>query len=94
MNEAQKTILTQRISEILYYIWDPIGVNGFVETRAEYDSYVPEVRNLLLDHASEKDIARHLYDIEIAQMEVRGSLEGCRSVAVLLRDLVDFVNRP
>ncbi len=35
--------LTSRISEVLHYTWDPIGVRGDPHARDEYDSYVPDV---------------------------------------------------
>ena len=31
------------VSEVLFYVWDPIGVNGMPSCRDEYDNYVPIV---------------------------------------------------
>ena len=33
--------------EILYYIWDPIGVSGDPGTRDEYGSYLPKIYGLI-----------------------------------------------
>lgn len=35
--------LERRVDEVLFYIWDPIGVNSYVSARAEYRSYIPQV---------------------------------------------------
>jgi glucokinase len=57
------------ISELLYYWWDPIGVNDEPAcNRGEYDSYVPGVIRLLNDGASAQAVADHLLNIETASM--------------------------
>lgn len=35
--------LCLRINEVLYYVWDPIGVADTPRARDEYDSYVLQV---------------------------------------------------
>ncbi|GGX39950.1 hypothetical protein [Saccharospirillum salsuginis] len=35
--------LERRVDEVLFYKWDPVGVNHYVSARAEYRSYVPAV---------------------------------------------------
>lgn len=39
--------LSRRVDEVLYYIWDPIGVSEEPFARAEYESYVPKVLELV-----------------------------------------------
>ena len=57
------------VSELLYYWWDPIGVNDQPAcNREEYDSYVPGVMRLLNDGASAQAVADHLLKIEMDSM--------------------------
>ena len=60
--------LRQRCEEVLYYVWDPIGVHLIPQTFHEYSSYVPEVLLLLKSGADAAAIAIHLSAIEIEQM--------------------------
>jgi len=57
-------ILAQRVSEILYYVWDPLGVVPAPQARDEYDAYVPQVVSMLQQWKSKEEIARHLHRIE------------------------------
>ncbi len=57
-----------RADEILHYIWDPIGVSGVAEARDEYDSYIPQIVQMLFDGKGVDAIAQHLYSIEGNQM--------------------------
>ena len=43
MERISKNELKKRVDEVLFYAWDPIGVNDHVEARAEYRSYVSAV---------------------------------------------------
>jgi hypothetical protein len=45
-----------RVSEILFYVWDPIGVNGIPACRDEYENYVPIVSAYLLHNFSEAGV--------------------------------------
>ena len=49
-NEAA---LYKRCDEVLHYVLDPIGVSGSVETRDEYDAYVPPIFALVNENASQ-----------------------------------------
>ena len=44
--------------------WNPIGISGEPEARSEYDAYVGGVYRLLASGAPDRDIARHLRDVE------------------------------
>ena len=61
---AEFDLLPRRVSEILYYIWDPIGIAPAPQARDEYDSYVSQIAGMLRQGKSKEDIARHLYRIE------------------------------
>ena len=52
--------LLRRIGEVLHYVWDPIGVAGVPQARDEYESYVPQVFQLLKGTADGKDVADYL----------------------------------
>jgi hypothetical protein len=62
LNESEIELL-RRIDEILYYVWDPIGVSRAPATRDEYESYVPHVFKLLLGNSSAESISNHLDSI-------------------------------
>lgn len=60
--------LTRRVSEILHYVWDPIGVSGIAQARDEYDDYVPQVVKLILEERTQEVIAHYLYQVEGERM--------------------------
>lgn len=45
---------------MLHYRWDPIGVAGVPQARDEYESYVPQVFQLLKGTVDGKDVADYL----------------------------------
>jgi hypothetical protein len=53
--EVQSEMET-RVSEILFYVWDPIGVNGMTSCRDEYEHYVPIISAYLLNNFSEAGV--------------------------------------
>ena len=55
--------LWKAIDEVLFYNWDPIGVNNCPPARDEYHSYIPQIFKLLKsDNVNEKIISEHLQD--------------------------------
>ena len=62
----------QEINRILLREWDPIGVQESARAREEYESYAPSVHRMLLDGASEEEIAGHLQSIEVERMGLTG----------------------
>lgn len=58
------------LRQILYWCWDPIGVNdAFPLTEDEYDRHVATVFGLAKRGASPEKVAGHLSSIEHEQME-------------------------
>jgi hypothetical protein len=51
--EKMQSELEQRVSEVLFYVWDPIGVNGMPACRSEYDDYVPIITVYLMHDIAE-----------------------------------------
>ena len=50
------------VSEILHYMWDPIGVDVIPPARDEYDRYTYEILKMLENPlTSIEDIANYLY---------------------------------
>ena len=48
-------LLRQYIDELLFYVWDPIGLNDVPEARDEYAGYVDHIFSLLMrDDAEDK----------------------------------------
>jgi hypothetical protein len=42
-----ETALLRAVDEVLYYVWDPIGINDEPLARSEYYDYVPRVFEIL-----------------------------------------------
>jgi hypothetical protein len=47
--------LAHDVDEILYWVWDPIGVNGTSYARGEYTGYVGRVVSLLVSDVPEDE---------------------------------------
>jgi hypothetical protein len=45
----KKAALYDRIDEILWFDWDPIGCNEYEAARDEYHSYLPQVFSLAIE---------------------------------------------
>jgi hypothetical protein len=55
----------EQLAEILYWVWDPIGVNDvFPMTRGEYDNYVDQVFRCLDGPNAASEIEELLHKIE------------------------------
>lgn len=47
MRSFNKGELQRRVDEVLFYVWDPIGVSDEPFARGEYESYVPGIATLV-----------------------------------------------
>ena len=83
---APNGILYEKIDEILWLEWDPIGVNEF-EVRDEYQSYTPAIYSLKKSGASIDIIADALHKIETNRMGLGGDIERCRKVAEKIQNI-------
>jgi hypothetical protein len=72
--------IQESIREILFYDWDPIGIND-CGPDDEYDSYVGGIYRLLASGADEYKIIERLYQIETNSMGLNGNREYLKSVA-------------
>jgi hypothetical protein len=76
--------LARRVDEILYYVWDPLGVADEPCARAEYDDYVPRVLELLLSQNDPAPISAYLADILKTRMGLPPNIPLCDQTASLL----------
>jgi len=67
MERITKKELERRVDEVLFYRWDPVGVEHHVMARAEYRSYVPSVL-AAVNTGDLANIVSVLIDIETNQM--------------------------
>lgn len=77
--------LNQRIDEVLYYIWDPIGVSEEPCARAEYSSYTMTILKYVLKEDITQ-IANQLSKIETNSMGLTTDKERNLKIAQRLLD--------
>ena len=77
---VEQQLLYQKIGEILWFEWDPIGVNYLDTARDEYESYVPTIFGLKVKGADSETIAVTLFEMESKTMCLKGNMERCRSI--------------
>ena len=78
--------LYQATDEVLYYVWDPIGVASHPQARDEYHGYLPKVFEMLQDGSELKGIAEYLTQITVERMGLSPRPEHDLSVAILLAE--------
>lgn len=70
MDKAQFHKLEAQVSEILWEVWDPIGLNSDLAQRDEYEDYVADVVGMLIRGLPEAKLADCLHRIAIEQIGV------------------------
>jgi len=93
MEQSDLKELRQRVDEVLYYLWDPIGINEDPFTRGEYRMYVDRVLSLLVSGSSDRQIADHLCALERQRMELTPNREQTLNVAKKLVEHAEAVER-
>lgn len=76
--------LGRRVSEVLFYVWDPIGVSPEPYARGEYDSYAPQVLELLIMNETPGPIAELLHTIMTVNMALASNKDRCFETAEVL----------
>ncbi|HJX33831.1 MAG TPA: hypothetical protein VJ373_01515 [Desulfatiglandales bacterium] len=84
MRQFDNDELRRRVDEVLFYVWDPIGVSDEPCARAEYESYVPVILKLVEENRSIKTISDHLATIVRVNMGLSPSKERCDNTAEIL----------
>lgn len=62
-SEPWEIELYRAVDEILFYVWDPIGVSHNPEARDEYQSYLPQVFGLLVKGSAEAELLSYLKSV-------------------------------
>ena len=73
--------LYEKVDELLWTEWDPIGVSDIPEARDEYYGYLPTIFKLAMDGADEYKISKHLLEFERSSMGISGNEVNCKRVA-------------
>jgi hypothetical protein len=76
--------LRRRIDEVLYYVWDPIGVAHEPYARGEYKGYVQKVLELVEQNDDIEPISLHLANIVKNRMGLSPDKKQCDYTAGLL----------
>ena len=76
--------LRRRVDEVLFYMWDPIGVAHEPCTRSEYENYVPKICQLVEQNDNIAPISRYLANIVKDQMGLSPNMKHCDFTAELL----------
>jgi hypothetical protein len=74
----------RRVDEVLFYVWDPIGVSDQPFARGEYESYVPSIVSLVEKTENIQLIAEHLESIVKDYMEFSPDRARCVYTAEIL----------
>ena len=78
--------LYRRVDEVLYYLWDPIGVATSPAARDEYQMYLPTVFTMLHEGMDASPIAVYLDGVVTDRMGLDANPEHSKRVAELLLD--------
>lgn len=81
---AEDMALYRAVDEVLYYVWDPIGVSGVPQARDEYHAYLPHVFALVRDGSDANEIAQYLSRVISDRIELNMHSKHNLEVANLL----------
>jgi hypothetical protein len=84
MRQFDNNELSKRVDEVLFYVWDPIGVQPEPNARGEYWGYVGEIRKLVAENDHIAPISSHLAAIAKNKMGLSPNRKHCDEVAELL----------
>ncbi|WP_454739445.1 hypothetical protein [Cupriavidus necator] len=79
-------VLYRRVDEVLYYVWDPIGVAHSPAARDEYQAYLLKVFAMLQEGADAPSVAAYLDAVATDRMGLHEKGEHSTRVAELLLD--------
>ena len=90
LNQKEKELYRQT-DEILFYLWDPIGVKETPQARDEYHSYLPRVFARLIEEARDHEIASYLVEVERSSMGLTPNKERALEVANILIETKEWL---
>ena len=73
--------LVEYVRRALLHDWDPIGVQSYSGASDEYDSYVPDVCELLVRKATLDEVLAYLWSLETQHMGLRGDRQRTETFA-------------
>lgn len=76
MKTAGDFFLYKKINDILWFDWDPIGVNDLAPSD-EYQLYVPEIFTLVRSKADRLEIAKRLHKLQNELMGIPITINNC-----------------
>lgn len=88
MKEHEKQ-LYRATDEILFYLWDPIGVSDTPAARDEFQCYLPKVFKLLVSDAKNHEIASYLNKVESSSMGLGANKPHATHIANMLIEAKD-----
>ena len=86
MTALQKALFN-KIDEILWKEWDPIGINDNENIRDEYQTYTPQLFRLKTEGANTTQISEYLYQLETISMGLAGDRQRCEIIARKIAEL-------
>jgi hypothetical protein len=86
MRKFKPDELERRIDEVLFYIWDPIGVSPDPNARSEYSSYARKILEMLKEGRDAFKISSYLCELESGMMSIPADEGRAQTVAKLLLD--------
>ena len=84
MRKSDNRELQRRVDEVLYYVWDPIGVSDEPYARTEYESYVLKVLQLVEENDDIRPVSTHLAKIVRNEMGLSPDRKQCDYTAEIL----------
>lgn len=85
-------IIYDRVDEILFYLWDPIGVNDAPQARDEYRSYLGPVFSKLIHNSTKSDIVDYLVMIESENMDLSPDKKHATNIVNILFEMKEMVD--
>lgn len=86
MKSSKREELERRIDEVLFYLWDPIGVCPNPRTRDEYRSYVRTISDMLNEGRDAFKIFSYLCELESGMLGIPANEGRAMTVATVLLD--------
>ena len=87
----ERNELYKRTDEVLFYLWNPIGVKDAPEARDEYLSYLPIVFETLVNGRSDGEIKKYLLSVESERMELSSNNKNAEMVVDILKRYKDQI---
>ncbi|MDE3046643.1 MAG: hypothetical protein KGJ02_08410 [Verrucomicrobiota bacterium] len=73
MNKQTKSSVIKKINRFLLKKWDPIGIKNMPEAKDEYESYSPEIYNIIQHSSSHQALFDYLWNLETEHMGLSGN---------------------